>query len=77
MTLDWLGRVPHIENTCIVQPDDSSIVRHAQPLDDTSRRQLREQSLARLTRDDAAIAQRERRIAIEHGAALAFERKRA
>lgn len=53
------------EPSCVVPDDDSCVVRHARPLDEQARQQIREQQIARLRRDDAAIAARERRIAIE------------
>jgi hypothetical protein len=53
------------ESSCVVPDDDSCIVRHARPLDEQARRQIREQQIARLRRDEAAVAARERRIAIE------------
>ena len=52
------------EPSCVVGEDPGEIVRHARPLDDLARAQLREQRIARLVRDDAAVAARERRIAI-------------
>ena len=53
-----LGRVSW-ERSCVVAVDDSEVVRHAAPLDDRARAQLREQHIARLVRDHAAIQARE------------------
>ena len=50
-----------------VPHDESEIVRHAQPLDDQARAQIREQRIARMKRDPVAVAARERRIALERG----------
>lgn len=63
------------EPSCIVAVDESEVVRHAQKLDDRARQQLREQAIARLTRDDAAIAARERRIAISRGRVAEIRRR--
>lgn len=52
---------------CVVPDDPGEVVRHAAPLDATARQAIREQQIARLTRDDAARLARERRIAIEQG----------
>jgi hypothetical protein len=65
---DGLGCVAY-EPACVVADDPGEIVRHASPLDDHARRQLREQQIARLRRDPAAIEARERRVAIEHAPA--------
>lgn len=65
---DGLGCVAY-EPNCVVADDPGEIVRHAAPLDDRARLQLREQQIARLRRDPAAIVARERRIAIEHAPA--------
>ena len=53
-----LGPVRY-EPSCVVAPDDSSIVRHAAPLDDHAKQQLREQAIARMQRDHAAITARD------------------
>lgn len=63
--IESLGYVAY-EQSCVVDDDPGEIVRHAAPLDDHARRQLREQQIARLRRDPDAIVARERRIAIEH-----------
>ena len=63
-TMDDLGRVAY-EPNCVVEDDPGEIVRHAAPLDDRARAQMREQQIARLRRDPAAVVARERRIAIE------------
>lgn len=63
------------EPSCVVAVDDSEIVRHAAPLDDRARAQLREQALSRLTFDPAAVAARERRIAIERGRVAQIRRR--
>lgn len=65
--LATLDPVRTIEPGCIVAPDDSSIVRHAAPLDATARQQLREQQIARMTYDPEAVRSRERRIRVERG----------
>lgn len=67
-TVDYLGRVA-FEPGCVVDDDPGEIVRHAAPLDDRARMQLREQQIARLRRDPVAVAARERRIAIERAPA--------
>lgn len=66
--VDSLGCVA-FEASCVVDDDPGEIVRHAAPLDDRARIQLREQQIARLRRDPAAIVARERRIAIERAPA--------
>lgn len=65
------------EPSCVVAPDDSCVVRHARPLTPEDAAQLREQAIARLTYDPVAVHARERRIAVERGAALRFTRRRA
>ena len=64
------------EPSCIVFPDDSAVVRHAQPLDDTARAHLREQAIARLARDPEAVAARERRIAVTRAGGKVLPRRR-
>ena len=59
-----LGRVAY-ERGCVVDDDPGEIVRHAAPLDDRARAQLREQQIARLRLDPGAVVARERRIQIE------------
>lgn len=66
--VDGLGCVAY-EQLCVVDDDPGEIVRHAAPLDDRARVQLREQQIARLRRDPDAIVARERRIAIERAPA--------
>jgi len=61
-----LGTVAY-EPSCIVPDDDSEVVRHAAPLDDRARAQLREQAIARLRYDAVAVAARERRVAVARG----------
>lgn len=56
-------------------PDDSEVVRHAAPLDDRARAQLREQAIARMRRDPEAVAARERRIAIARGRVSELRRR--
>jgi len=70
-----LGLVTTIEPACVVPPDDSVVVRHAAPLDDRARAQLREQALGRLTRDDVAVAARERRLAVQRGKVAEIRRR--
>jgi hypothetical protein len=53
-----LGRVS-FDSSCVVPVDDSEVVRHAAPLDDRARAQLREQHIDRLVRDHAAMQARE------------------
>lgn len=69
-----LGTVAY-EPSCVVALDDSEVVRHAAPLDERARQQLREQAIARLTRDDAAVAARERRLAIARGKVSPIRRR--
>lgn len=72
-----LGRVQW-EPSCVVEDDPGDVVRHAQPLDEAARQQLREQAIQRMRYDAEAVRSRERRIAIQSGAALSFPaRKRA
>ena len=66
--LSWLGPVTY-EPSCVVEPDDSAVVRHARPLTTEDAAQLREQAIARMHRDPAAVYARERRIAIERAPA--------
>ena len=66
--VDSLGCVAY-EPNCVIDDDPGEIVRHAAPLDDRARVQLREQQIARLRRDPDAIVARERRIAIERAPA--------
>jgi hypothetical protein len=61
--VDSLGCVRY-EPTCVVGDDPGEIVRHAAPLDERARTQLREQQIARMRVDPAAVAARERRVAI-------------
>jgi len=67
--LDGLGPVTAFEASCVVPADDSEVVRHAAPLTEQARHQLREQAIARMQRDDVAVAARERRMAIEQAPA--------
>lgn len=69
-----LGPVVY-EPSCVVAPDDSEVVRHAAPLDDRARAQLREQAIARMRRDPEAVAARERRIAIARGRVSELRRR--
>ena len=62
--VESLGVVAY-EPGCVVEDDPGEIVRHAAPLDEQARARLREQQIARLRRDPAAVAARERRLAIE------------
>jgi hypothetical protein len=64
----WLGWVLY-EPNCVVGDDPGEIVRHAAPLDERARAQLREQQIARMRLDPAAIVARERRVAIERAPA--------
>lgn len=66
--LDSLGYVA-FEASCVVDDDPGEVVRHAAPLDDRARVQLREQQIARMRRDPGAIVARERRVAIERAPA--------
>jgi len=66
--VDGLGCVAY-EPGCVVADDPGEIVRHAAPIDDRARGQLREQQIARLRRDPDAIVARERRLAIERAPA--------
>lgn len=63
------------EPSCVVAVDDSEVVRHAAPIDDLARQQLREQAIAALRRDPAAVAARERRIAIARGNVTPIRRR--
>ena len=64
--LDWLGPVTRLDECVgIVGDDPGEVVRGAQPLDDQARARIREQQIAQLRADPAAVAARERRIAIE------------
>lgn len=65
------------EPSCVVEVDESEVVRHAAPLDDRARHQLREQAIARLQRDPVAIHARERRIAIATGGKVRDIRRHA
>ena len=69
-----LGRVA-FEPSCIVPDDDSEVVRHAAPLDDRARQQLREQAIARLRYDAVAVAARERHVAIARGRVSPIRRR--
>lgn len=66
--VDSLGCVLY-EPNCVVDDDPGEVVRHAAPLDDRARAQLREQQIARMRLDPAAIVARERRVAIERAPA--------
>jgi hypothetical protein len=72
-----LGPVAHYRESCIVEDDPGAVVRHAQPLDDRARAQLREQAIAQLSRDEPAVQARERRIAIGRGHVTDIRRWRA
>lgn len=65
--LHGLGPVREIQASCVVTEDDSSVVRHAAPLDAQAAAQMREQAIARPQADPVAVAARERRIAIDRG----------
>lgn len=67
--LATLGPITAITASCVVEDDPGEVVRGARPLDDQARAQLREQAIARLTRDPVAVAARERRIAMERAPA--------
>lgn len=62
-----IGQHVTFEPSCVVPDDDSCVVRHARPIDDEARAQIREQEIARLQLDPEAVAARERRVAIERG----------
>lgn len=71
-----LRPVRAFEPSCVVEDDPGEIVRHAGPPDARARQMLLEQRLARLVFDPAAVAERERRIAIERGKVTPFRRIR-
>lgn len=75
--LDGLGPVRRVEPTCVVpdEPPDSAIVRHAAPLDDAARAQLREQRIAQLRYDPEAVRAREARIAAARRTVMPFRRR--
>lgn len=85
--LDELGVVvlANVTPACVVPttlrvrgedlPDDSGIVSGATPVSEAARARLREQALAQLTRDDAAVLARERRIACERGRVTNIRRR--
>lgn len=56
--LATLGPVA-FEPGCVVPVDESEIVRHAAPLDEVARAAIREQQIARMVRDHAAVQARE------------------
>jgi hypothetical protein len=56
--LDSLGAVT-FEPSCVVADDPGEIVRHAAPLDERARTAIREQQIARMVRDHAAVTARE------------------
>ena len=74
--LSSLGTVAY-EPSCVIAIDESEVVRHAAPLDERARLQLREQAIAKLQRDPVAIHARERRIAIATGGKVREIRRRA
>lgn len=78
MTIDQilatLGPV-RFEPSCVVPDDPGEIVRHAAPPDARALDMLREQRLARLTFDPAAVAARERRIAAVSARVVPFRRR--
>ena len=65
-----LGPV-RFEPSCVVpdEPPESEVVRHAAPLDERARTQIREQQIARLRYDAVAVQAREARIAGRRGPA--------
>lgn len=65
--LAHLGRLSSCESSCLVEVDPGDVVSHAQPLDDVSRRRIREQAMSRMVYDAAAVQQREQRIRVEQG----------
>ena len=69
-----LGTV-RVEPSCVVEDDPGEVVRHAAPLDDRARQQLREQAISRLRLDQAAVTARERRIAIARGKVVEIWRR--
>ena len=70
-----LSPVRAVEPSCIVEPDESSVVRHAKPLDARAVEKMREQARSRMRRDPAAIVARERLIAIHTGGGAAVPRE--
>lgn len=62
------------EAACVVADDPGEVVRHATPMTEAARARVREQQIARLRRDDAAVRARETRIAIERGRVRAWRR---
>jgi hypothetical protein len=67
----WLEELGPVrpEPSCVVEPDDSAVVRHARPLTPEDAAQLRENAISRMRYDEAAVRSRERRIAIERAPA--------
>lgn len=57
------------EPSCVMPDDPGEVVTHAHPTTDEDRSRVREQQLARLQADPAAVAARERRIALEQAGA--------
>lgn len=57
---------------CVVPDDPGEVVRHAAPLDATARQAIREQQIARMTYDAAAVRAREVRLAMASGRVMPF-----
>lgn len=69
--LALLGRVQW-EPSCVVADDPGEVVRHAAPLDAAARQAIREQQIARMTYDAAAVRAREVRLAMASGRVMPF-----
>ncbi len=60
---EWLRELfVQFDPGCIVPDDPGEVVRHARPADEQDRWRIREQQIARLQPDAAAIQARERRL---------------
>lgn len=63
------------EPSCVVSEDWSAVTRHARPMTEADRAQVREQHIATLRRDDAAVLAREIRIASERHKIVTIRRR--
>lgn len=60
---DWLHDLfVDFDPGCIVPDDPGEVVRHARPADEQDRWRIREQQIARMRQDTAAIQAREHRL---------------
>lgn len=75
---EWLRELfVQFDPGCVVPDDPGEVVRHARPADEHDRGRIREQQIARLQPDAAAIQAREHRLRVRAAAVARWSRDAA